>query len=1233
MTGAYPTAEENQRRRTLGLLLRCLPPEEDPAPLRARLPERLPDTAPDPDPAPRDDAAALAAAGAVRDALAAARPSGLAALTGAARAAGALDDGLARDLLDRARPARALPAYLGGTPAPGTRAAALLRELAARHLGADPARWLGLHDALAAHRGTLPELLAAAPAPAAVPAPPPKSVPATVGLLLEHADPGHAAAALTRLPDTTLRELLSGGSLPGPGLTAAVTGHGDRRARLALAVHPRLDARVLKRLAAADDPAVNAAVYRNPRCTPSLRRAIALRDPEVPLDPGLREELLTTATGRTLLAPLLACGDPALAARALTVGQRRVAQRYALLRVWERNGPGAVRRMLADPEVSRYLHTTSVAADVAAALDEPDGAARLRAAGEPYEDPATLPRLLAASRGTSTLRDLLNEPYAHDFPALAAANRRAPFMPLAAEELLRHEDGTDADRAEFRLSLLNDVWPAGGRRGGNLTPPAERIAAEPLTHSAADWAVAMANAGLLDPAHLLAARPARPAAAALHGVLDARPDLAAAAKAALRAAVREHLSGHPEAWAVLLRLLPDFTGTLPELITVSDRIAGPRQAAPPAPAPAPEPPPAPPADPPPADPPAEPPPATPRTPLHRAALAAADLLIRLADTPAPPGAAPGVLSFLADHDGADTPGWATPDWLIDAHRAAGLTPPGPWLAAPGRQAVLDRLARPHDDRAPLVAERAYLHGVITPGDLSAAFPARALLGPPHDWRRLAFPVAWRRDLAELLHRELGTDPDAWLRLAAAARPEALHPAAERGGATWPELLARSRAAGTPDPAELAPVDRGSPERSWNHTAAPTTPEEALRLLDRGNHLWLWPAGTLLCLARPEVVAAVLPRLGPAAPWTLAAYLLRQEPPPDAAFDHLLALRDPAALRVLAGRSPLLPAAHAHRLLDLADPDTALAVLRNDHRTELFRRVAAAPGPVAARLAAEPPGGPPPGGTAWLHSAEPDLIERVLRHGRLDLPAQLHGCLGLLRHGGPGRLAALVEDGVPGAAVTRLAHKALTGPGDPAAVLRARLEREHATPNLLRRLRRSPHRWTTARLLDDLPADPDWPALEAEHAHDPVPHWATVVNHPRTPEDVRLRHARHLPAPTRRAPAATPAAALARLRHGLGDHHHEPLAVQLDHLLGTGRLTGRDLAREVAPAALVLAWVGGALRRADAPPGARAAAGEVAALVRRRLGGDPDAWQRTYRRLTGRDPDWDPVSPVPALLAP
>ncbi|OEJ97559.1 hypothetical protein [Streptomyces thermolilacinus] len=1213
------------------------------------------------------------AAAELRAALAAPKAPGLGRLVEAARQAGELDDALVAELLRRGRPARAFAGFLGGVPSrPGSPVARALGELTGRHLGGDPRRWRGLHDALGTARAALPDLLAARPVPAdGTPPLPPRSVTDTLALLLEHAAPPHAAAALTALPDRTVDTLLARGTLPGPALTAAVVAHGDTRSRAALARHPRIDSRVLKDLVAADDPVVNASVYRNQRCPASLRRAITHALHRVPLDASLRAELLSPATddSRSLAAPLLACGDPELVPRALRWGVRKVAQRYALLRVWECRGPETLRAVLADAEAMRYVHR-EVRADVAAALGEPDGATRLRAEGEPYEDPAALPRLLSTSRGTSTLRDLLNEPYAHDMRALAAANRRAPFMPKAAEELVRHEDATDAERAEFRLTLLNAAWRAGGRIAGNLTPPARRLEAESLDGSAGEWAVGMVRAGLLDPVLLVtAARPAAHAVGALRAVA-ADGLWTDGARAAFAALCEDTVGTRPHAWEALLTSLPAHPGTPAEALQDAARQeptpapAHPARAAELPGAEAAEPVTAeepaaldgavapggvvprqgavaggerepsgeraPSGEPVVADSPGEPDdPVAPEEPvgrLARCALGALDLLVSLA----PDGAATlpedrGVLRYLAAHREGVAPAWRHPGWLWRACEDQGLGDLVHPCETPTREEALAWL-REHDgsEAEGRIADRAYLYGVLDADDLLHHLPAARLLTLPYGWEDLAFTTAWRRAVAAFLDRELGTDADAWLALAAIARDV-------DATASWPELLHRSRRAGRPSADVLrklcAVADGGQ---------APTDPEAASRLLARGNHLWEWPLGALLCEAREETVAAVLPRFGPDGPWLLAAYLLRRTPTPHGPFAHLLDLRDPAALRLLSEQHRWLSDGSVLRLLDLADPDVDLALLRTSHDRAVLRRLAARKGPAAARLAADlraDPRAEPPGGSVWLESAEPDLVEYVLaRSGkRLNLAQQLVGCMSLLRHGGPERLAALADSGVLGATATRLCRKALAS-DDPQSPLADRLRRELGPDRIVKRLRRARSRWETRAVIDTSPGPLDWDALEAAHHEEPLPAWEELVRGPEAPHGIRLRHAAHLPAPS---PHGTPLGrelTVARLRHGIGFHHRRPVDALLDRLLETGQLTGRDLVHEAAPAAVVLAYLNRARRRRDAPAEVRAAVAETERLVRERLGDDPGAWRRVAARLTEREPAWEAHTPVPALLS-
>ncbi|MFG3362536.1 hypothetical protein [Streptomyces griseofuscus] len=112
--------------------------------------------------------------------------------------------GAAPRVVERARPARSVAAKIAAAGGVHDETATLLRELTVRHVGADVGRRCGLYEALGGHRGGLPELLAAPPVSQGcddtLRPPVPRSVHHTLGLLLEHAEPEHAAAALAALP-------------------------------------------------------------------------------------------------------------------------------------------------------------------------------------------------------------------------------------------------------------------------------------------------------------------------------------------------------------------------------------------------------------------------------------------------------------------------------------------------------------------------------------------------------------------------------------------------------------------------------------------------------------------------------------------------------------------------------------------------------------------------------------------------------------------------------------------------------------------------------------------------------------------------------------------------------------------------------------------------------------------------------------------------------------------------
>jgi hypothetical protein len=624
-----------------------------------------------------------------------------------------------------------------------------------------------------------------------------------------------------------------------------------------------------------------------------------------------------------------------------------------------------------------------------------------------------------------------------------------------------------------------------------------------------------------------------------------------------------------------------------------------------------------------------------RPTLHRSeqvhALAALDLLYSLAPAGAPRPDDPEVLRALAEYEPATAPGLATPRWFAAACATLGIPPSKGGFAyeAPSLAQVRAQLPEPYGSGAQHI-ERAYVQGVLPAEELLTLLPARRLLLLPYDWRRLAFAAAWRAALARRLRAALGTDPDAWLRLAATVTTSE----AASESLTWARLLERAQWDAGPVASVGMSIGR----------ARPGTPDEAIKLLEHGDHLWAWPQGTLLCLADAEVIDAVVPRLGPDGPWLLAAYLLRHDRTPRAVLDRLLTDRDHDALRVLAAQSRWMKHCDAvQRLVDLDDGEVDLALLRHCTLQPVVHRIVTRSRPVTERpslgdrvLADWRTQGSarPAGGLMWLCSAEPDLVEELLaREGsRLGLGHQLLGCLRLFEHGGANRLAQLAGRGVLGRAATTVCAKALAS-ADPAAVLRARLDGELAPEKLIRKLRRARHAPHARHLIDSLPpgARVDWAALEAAHAQEALPHWRDIVRAVGVPEDIQLRHAALLPEPGPDGLPGSPQLTRERARHGLGSHFHCAPSTQLDGLLTAGLLNSADLIRRAAPAARMLTYLGAATRRTDAPPQTAEAHTLLTDLVRTTLGTNPAAWHRVAERLTGLDPEWNPLTTVEALL--
>ncbi|WP_331766535.1 hypothetical protein [Embleya sp. NBC_00896] len=1142
----------------------------------------------------------------------------LAHLAGTTTAAGLAAESHARLVLFAVTPARTAVGTLAQLP-PST----ALTELIHRHLGASAPRWATLRATLSRYRGTLTDLLTGI-ADGSIPAPDagsaaPTALAKPLRFLLYAADHDDLRDLLPKLPDALLCELLGRGPLPPHALDIALATP-DPRPAAAIARNTALDPRDLCRLVARDEPTIDAAVYRHHHAPLTLRRTIASGLPRtpgrtefVPLDSGLRADLLACPDQR-LTTPLLTSGDPDLVYRALHSAVSDDARHFAVVRIHERGGPDAVRRLvdlLGGPDGS------NLAATAVAALDSPDGMRELAASAIPFEDPDALPRVFATDRGRNATRRLMqaivHEPYVYDLPRLVATHRTTPYAPESIDELLRHEH---ADGEPGRLLRLAQVNRAHGTRSEALNAePVDRLTAVPLHTGDGVWVDGLVGHGLLDPARLVDT--AHPASALLWILPELDPEtVAKPIRDAIAALVRTHLAGHPEAVAVALGLLDTFAGTLAELLTVAAQAAGQRPdaettargdaeiaefarvlAAAQAPGAT-------------RDQVASTLPIPPRQGPNRdrtCSLAAAHLLRSLVPG-APIPSDPSVLAAFADTSAADAPGLYHPEWL----RTACATAP-----AERTRELVPRMRRDFQRHAS--AALRYRAGLIGPAHLLAAMPARALNAP----RPGAFAQLLRRPLTRavraLVAERLGTDPDRWLAALAAMETDSAE-------LPLPELLEHAAGQEPPAPALLSPE-----------------------------------AASLLVYADLSVLRAVIPHFKGDAPLALVNYANQGRFVHDDLVEYVLELPDRAAALALAqGRSRSACARYVRdRLLSLRDPmvdDRLYGDVKRSGDTAERRRILSRavddPGPVSPRLRArllEPGVFSKYRADALLvtvEAADPEVVAAALTalRGKLSLPEQLAAARNSLRFGGPDHLRSLIDAGLLGAGAIRIAKKALDAGGVDAgvAVLTARLDRERSTARLVAKLRTCERGADAERVLEQ-PYARDWSVLAAEHAQEPFAAdvWRALAELPDAPDHVVLAAVQRLYSGdaidvARRGPEVARAVVAWVIPHGATGEWY----VVVETLLEEGLLTAHDLVHEVGCADRVLNYVADARVRIDLPEAVRVAAdaacAEIAALAGELLGTEDRSWQRLFAVLTDRDEYWrraeGPAAGVANMLA-
>ncbi|MDX3232166.1 hypothetical protein [Streptomyces sp. ME19-01-6] len=348
-----------------------------------------------------------------------------------------------------------------------------------------------------------------------------------------------------------------------------------------------------------DDPEINAKLYINTPLTPEQRRQILSGQRSRP-DSGegplpLTEEVfagLRDSGRRHWLLPICEAGDPRLAR--ILLGKVKLhtlaGQLLLLVRLWERHGGEEVRALLDEtefPDRRSKKHPLPAATHkiVRSALEAPDGLAELRERLARAKSPTSqATHLRSAAEGRrdqlSAALERLAEETGPDLPweELTAEHGRDPLPDALLVELAKRDDFPEELRADCRLAEVRLEHRAHPHR---LTGP-RPTALELLRHHQLpgyvyghqEWLNLATSYGQLTlPDILHEAKPARVAATYLANRHQESRD---SDKEQLRRVRREtvdlinaHLGKDPEAWAVAMRLMPEFTGTLPELLATT----------------------------------------------------------------------------------------------------------------------------------------------------------------------------------------------------------------------------------------------------------------------------------------------------------------------------------------------------------------------------------------------------------------------------------------------------------------------------------------------------------------------------------------------------------------------------------------------------------------------------------------------------------------------------------------
>ncbi|GIG66367.1 hypothetical protein [Phytomonospora endophytica] len=497
----------------------------------------------------------------------------------------ALADGLSCGLLTDAAPATAVLAGTRGDHAGDAHPALAELTAAVAKLGDDPAAWRALRAALKSARGTVTDLFGhvsamvgdgKAPAswPEAAPAPTDGKAPSLSGAreafiaVFDRATVEVRLALLPVLDDRTRFDVFTRAAFD-PRLMETAIARDETWAAM-LAARIGLDADWLHRLLALDSPVVNARIFHRTGATPEQRRAILSGtrfgpgEGPVPLHPELRDRLLAK-TGGWRGTDAVDCADTELQEHILrhvrVRGERP--QLRLLLNAWERHGKDRALHLISDSFTGANYSRRPIGRGAKSRLRKlaamPEPAAALAALR------AELDATLTAEWQVAELRReredhfvLARESHVWLWPRILAAHRTEP-LPAKMLAAMRHEINELPAELDEAAAAQGNAWDEVLSSPGG---PLRRLRAEALDAGFVNgfWLSGCLTSGQLNTGQVLT--DGFPAMRAL--------SLTAQALAEEPEPLTELLAGtvgdRPDAWLLALRMLPEFRGTVAELL-------------------------------------------------------------------------------------------------------------------------------------------------------------------------------------------------------------------------------------------------------------------------------------------------------------------------------------------------------------------------------------------------------------------------------------------------------------------------------------------------------------------------------------------------------------------------------------------------------------------------------------------------------------------------------------------